>query len=256
MEPALGSQARLKGKKALVLGGTSGIGFATCRLLVAQGADVVALSRTASKCEKAVENIQPLLRDDRSFAAHTLDVLDRNAVQAAFQSHHDGFDYLVACATGGSRAFGPFLDMDMDGFQGSFAKLWGYANAIRYGARHMRRGGSIVLVSGSPARKCKPGYVALSCVGAAIENLVRALVVELAPLKIRINGVSPGLIDTPMFDGKGDDKQKFLADSTAGNPIPRPGTAEEVATGILFALENEFVTGTVIDVDGGAAVPF
>lgn len=58
-----------------------------------------------------------------------------------------------------------------------------------------------------------------------------------------------------MFDGKGDGKHDFLAKATANNPVPRAGTPEEVASGILFALSNPFVTGTVIDVDGGAAVP-
>ena len=177
-------------------------------------------------------------------------------MQQLFEQHK-GFDYLVAAATGGSRALGPFLEMSMDGYKGSFVKLWGYANAVRFGAPHMKQSGgaSIVLVSGSPAKKCKPGYVALSCVGGAVENLVRALATELGPKKIRINSVSPGLIDTPMFDGKGDGKQEFLAKSTAGNPVARAGTADEVASGILFALTNDFVTGTIIDVDGGAAVP-
>ena len=187
-----------------------------------------------------------------SGSAAALDILDRDALQAAF-TEHDGFDYLVCCATGGARALGPFLSMDMDGFAGSFAKLWGYANATRFGVGHMAADGAVVLVSGSPARKCKPGAVALSCVGGAVENLVRALAVEIAPR--RINGVSPGLIDTPMFDAQGANRNKFFSAGTAGNPVPRAGLPEEVAAGILFTLENKFVTGTVIDVDGGAAIP-
>jgi len=191
-----------------------------------------------------------------SFVAHPLDILDRNKLEEAFKAN-EGFHYLVAAATGGSRAMGNFLEMDMDGFQGSFAKLWGYANAVRYGAHHLNKdgGSAVVLVSGCPARKMKPGYVSLGCVGAAVENLVRYLSQELASHKIRINAVSPGMIDTPLFDGKGDGKAEFLAKATANNPIPRPGSADEVASGILFALENNFVTGTVIDVDGGATVP-
>lgn len=246
---------RFQGKKAIVLGGTSGIGLATCRQLVREGAHVVAYSRSPDKCQAAIQEINEADYPG-SFTAHSLDVLDPDKLQAAFQAH-DGFDYLVAAATGGSRAIGPFLDMDMAGFQGSFAKLWGYSNAVRYGAHHMNKdgSGSIVLLSGSPARKAKPGYVALSCVGGAIENLVRCLAKELQSHKLRINAVSPGMIDTPLFDGKGDDKAEFLAKATANNPVPRPGTADEVASGILFALENTFVTGTVIDVDGGAAVP-
>lgn len=247
---------RFQGKKAIVLGGTSGIGLATCHQLVQEGAAVVAYSRSPEKCQAAVRHVQSANSSPMSgtFEAHALDILDREKLQEAFRAN-DGFDYLVASATGGSRAMGPFLDMDMDGFQASFGKLWGYANAIRFGYPHMNEGGSIVLLSGSPARKCKPGYVALSCVGGAVENLVRALAPELRDRKIRINGVSPGLIDTPMFDGKGDGKAAFLAKTTANNPIPRAGTADEVADGVLFCLANDFVTGTVLDVDGGAVVP-
>ncbi|KAL3918811.1 MAG: hypothetical protein SGILL_004062 [Bacillariaceae sp.] len=247
----------LKGKKAIVLGGTSGIGLATCKQLVESGVDVISCSRSKDKCDAANAELTAAIGESgASFKALSLDVLDKAAMQKLFEQH-EGFDYLVAAATGGSRALGPFLEMDMDGYEKSFAKLWGYANAVRFGAPHMQQNGgaSIVLVSGSPAKKCKPGYVALSCVGAAVENLVRALAAELGPRKIRINGVSPGLIDTPMFDGKGAGKQEFLAKSTTNNPVARAGTADEVASGILFALTNDFVTGTIVDVDGGAAVP-
>jgi hypothetical protein len=81
---------------------------------------------------------------------------------------------LVTAATGGKRAFGPFLEMDIDGYKGSFDKLWGYANVVRYGAKHVKDGGSITLVSGAPARNCQPGQIALSSVGNAIEAMMRA----------------------------------------------------------------------------------
>ena len=71
------------------------------------------------------------------------------------------------------------MKMDMDGFAGSFDKLWGYANVIRYGAEHMSENGSIVLVSGTPARKPRPGQVALSAVGGSVEALVRAVLQKL-----------------------------------------------------------------------------
>lgn len=244
---------RFTGKCAIVLGGTSGIGLATCRQLLQHGAErVVAYGRSPERCQAAV---QALGAPTNKFSAESLDILNRDALQAALATQDGGFDYLVVAATGGPRAMGPFMEMDMDGFQNSFAKLWGYANAVRFGVPHMRNGGAIVLVSGSPARKCKPGFVALSCVGAAVENLVRATAAELGPKGIRVNGVSPGLIDTPMFDAKGQGKAAFLQQATANNPIARPGTADEVAAGILSLLDNDFITGTVLDVDGGAVIP-
>jgi NAD(P)-dependent dehydrogenase (short-subunit alcohol dehydrogenase family) len=106
-----------------------------------------------------------------------------------------------------------------------------------------------VLVSGAPARRSKPGQIALASVGGAVESFVRAVAPELAPR--RINVVSPGVIDTPMFGEDVDKRQPMLATATASHVIPRAGTADEVASGILFLIKNDFVTGTTVDVDGG-----
>ena len=109
--------------------------------------------------------------------------------------------------------------------------------------------GNIVLVSGAPARRAKPGQAAIASVGGAVEQFVRAVTAELAPK--RINVVSPGVIDTPMFGNDADARAKMLAGATANNLIPRAGTPEEVEEGIMFVVKNGFVTGTTIDVDGG-----
>lgn len=106
-----------------------------------------------------------------------------------------------------------------------------------------------MLVSGSPARKSKPGQVALSSVGAAVEALARAVAAEIAPR--RINVVSPGAIDTPMVAVQGDDRTALYKKMTANHLISRAGISAEVAKGILFVIENDFVTGTTVDVDGG-----
>ena len=80
--------------------------------------------------------------------------------------------------------------------------------------------------------------------------MARAVAREIAPKK-RINVVSPGTIDTPMTSFEGDERKQFYANATKNNLIPRAGTADEVAQGIVYVVQNDFVTGTTIDVDGG-----
>ena len=228
----------ISGKKALVFGGTSGIGLATSKKLAEQKAQVVALSRNPEKAGAVPAGI----------TLKPCDVRDEDALAKVFEECAP-FDILVSAATGGSRALGPFLDMDMAGYRASFDKLWGYANVVRFGTNHLSEHGTIVLVSGTPARRAKPGQIALASVGGAVEQFVRTVAPEIAPR--RLNVVSPGIIDTPMVPLQGAERQVHYAKLTASHPIPRAGTAEEVAQGILFLIENDFVTGTTIDVDGG-----
>ena len=115
----------------------------------------------------------------------------------------------------------------MDGYQRSFDKLWGYNNVVRFGAGHLQDDGCIVLVSGAPARRMKPGQIAIGSVGGAVEAFVRGVAPELAPR--RINVVSPGLIDTPMVSLQGAEREAHYKKLTAGHLIPRAGTADEVA---------------------------
>ena len=138
----------VKGKKAIVFGGTSGIGLAAAKQLAELGAEVIAISRNPDRAGDVPAGI----------TLKACDVRDRDALQALFEECAP-FDILISAATGGDRAIGPFLAMDMDGFQGSFDKLWGYANVVRYGTEHLPEDGAIVLVSGAPARNTKPGQI-------------------------------------------------------------------------------------------------
>ena len=228
----------ISGRKAIVFGGTSGIGLATVKRLAALGAEVIAVSRNPDKAGNMPANV----------TLRQCDVRDRDGLQALF-SEAAPFDILVSAATGGSRAFGPFAEMDMDGYQASFDKLWGYANVVRFGVEHLSRSGVIVVVSGTPARHCNPGQIALSSVGGAVEALVRGVAKEIKPK--RINAMSPGQIDTPMVSLEGEARVAHYNRTTEKNLIPRAGTPDEAAHGIIFLIENDFITGSVIDVDGG-----
>ena len=233
----MAAAGNFSGKKALVFGGTSGIGLATVNQLKAQGAEVVAISRDPSKAG-----------DIAGVTLAACDVRDTDAL-AELLAQHAPFDLLISAATGGSRAAGPFLQMDLAAYQASFDKLWGYTNIVRLGAEHLTEKGAIVLVSGAPARRAKPGQAALASVGGAVEQFARAVAPELAPR--RINVVSPGVIDTPMFGPDAEARAKMLGAATASNLIPRAGTPDEVAEAVIFVAGNEFVTGTTVEVDGG-----
>ncbi len=228
----------VNGKKAVVFGGTSGIGLATVKMLAEKGASVVAISRDPSKATGLPAGV----------TTKACDVRDEAALEKLF-AELAPYDILVSAATGGSRSVGPFLEMDMGGFRGSFDKLWGYANVVRYGAKGLTDTGAIVIVSGAPARNMKPGQISLAAVGGAVEAFARSVAKELAPK--RINVLSPGLIDTPISPLQGEARVEFYAKATAGHPIKRAGTAEECALGIVFLIENDYVTGTTVDVDGG-----
>ncbi|MCO7188412.1 MULTISPECIES: SDR family oxidoreductase [unclassified Pseudoalteromonas] len=229
-----------KGKKAIVFGGTSGIGLSTVVKLVQEGAEVIAVGLTEGKA--VPELPEQVIRD-------WCDVRKSEQVASIFERYGQ-LDMIISTATGGTRALGPFLEMDMTGYRNSFDKLWGYANVVRYGAKWLSKNGSIVLLSGSPARRCGQGQIALSSVGAAVEAFVKGVAKEVAPN--RINALCPGVIDTPIVKLSKSEKEAYYAARTKHHLIPRVGTADECVQGIVFLLSNEFVTGTVLDVDGGA----
>ncbi len=227
-------------KKIVVFGGTSGIGLSTSLLLSKMNAKhIFSVSRNPEKSN---------LQKTANVELVQLDVLDEGKLSSFFKKIGK-YDILINAATGGDRAIGPFLNMDLEGYRNSFKKLWGYTNSVRLGLSQLNKNGCIVLVSGSPARKCKPGQIALASVGGAVEAFARSLAAEIKP--IRINIVSPGIIDTPMVALQGKERDDFYKNVTKDNLIPRPGRAEEVSQAIIFAIQNEFITGTTIDVDGG-----
>ena len=187
----------ISGKKAIIFGGTSGIGLSTVKMLSEKGASkIIAISRNPEKVSEIPDNVELV----------KLDVLDENGLKTFFDKQGE-FDILVNSATGGARALGPFLNMDMEGYRNSFFKLWGYSNVVRYGTENLKNDGCIVLVSGSPARNCRPGYIALSSVGGAVEAFARGIAKEINPK--RINVVSPGTIDTPMSPLMGEERKTF-----------------------------------------------
>ena len=200
----------LSGKNIVIIGGTAGIGLATAVAASDLGAKVWAAGRSQAHIEKAKEV------SGGKFEVRQADTHNSEDLQAIFQEV-GSIDHLVSAAVGGERTLKPFVEQTEEQFKAAYGKLWGYAKVVREGASYLSENGSITLVSGSPARKITPATSALSCVGGSVENMVRCLAVELAP--IRVNVVSPGTIDTAMFDHLGDEKEERLKAMTAGHLI-------------------------------------
>ena len=235
----------MDGMNVVVIGGTSGIGLATAISSAQRGATVFAAGRSLDKieaCQASYPEIQ----------FRQVDTHDPEGLSALF-SEAGPIHHLVGAATGATRTNGPFMSQTDEQFRAAFDKFWGYTHVVRQGVPHLVEDASITLVSGTPARKCNPGMISVSCTGCAVEGFVRALTPELAP--IRINGVAPGIIDTPMFDHFGEKKAATLDAIGANFPLGRVGQPEEVAEAILLCMSNNYMTGVVIDVDGGALLP-
>jgi NAD(P)-dependent dehydrogenase (short-subunit alcohol dehydrogenase family) len=233
----------LVNKTVVVIGGTSGIGLAVVKAAAEMGANVFAASRTQANIDAASvqcnDNVQFRLADTH----------DEVSLKKLFAEVGE-IDHLVSAATGAERTVAPFTEQTSEQFSAAFQKFWGYTNVVRNGEPYVKSTGSITLVSGSPARKYKAGMSSLSCTGGAVEAFIKAVSIEIAPK--RINGVSPGLIETAMWDGFGEGKQQKLADMTAHIPLGRAGQPEEVANGIIFAMTTNYATGTIVDVEGGS----
>ncbi len=217
--------------RAVFLGGSSGIGLAAARRAAAAGWDVVIASRDPGRAEVDAEKI-------------AVDVTDAAAVRETLAALGP-VDHLVSSTV--ARAGGPAKELDLEAARHAFeTKLWGPFAAIQ--AADVR--GSIVLVSGVAATTPMRGGSATAAVNGAVEALVRTLAVELAP--VRVNAVSPGIVDTPTWAALGDDQRQAMFDRLAGAlPAGRVGTPEDVAEAIWLLLNNGFVTGVVVPVDGG-----
>ena len=229
-------------KRIIIIGGSSGMGLATAKAATAAGAQVVIASRSRDKLETARREI------GGDTEVMPLDVQDEAAVQAFFDQVGE-FDHLTT--PGNVAAGGPFLTRDTAAVRADFdSKFWGQYLAAKYGAPRIRPGGSIVLFSGIYSQRPSAGVSGVAAINSAIEGLARALAVELAP--IRVNAVSPGLVDTPIFDdmpkaAKDEMFQRFAAAA----PVKRVGRPEEIAQAVLYLMANSFTTGTTLYVDGG-----
>ena len=234
----------LKGQKIIVVGGSSGMGLAIAQALVRENATVVIASRSREKLEAAKARIEGEVE------TASLDFTDETAVKEFFETRGK-IDHLVLAAAG-PPAWGKFLEIDPAALRRAFdTKFWGYFNCARNVVSRLREDGSMTFLTGGASRTAIPGTAGLAAVNGAIACMAYTLAKELAPL--RVNVISPGLIDTPAYDWMSEtEKQAFFEQMGGGLPVKRIGQSHEIAEAVLLLIRNGFITGAVLDVDGGA----
>jgi NAD(P)-dependent dehydrogenase (short-subunit alcohol dehydrogenase family) len=231
----------LAGKKVVVVGGSSGIGFATAELAKREGAEIIIASRNANRVNAAAEKL--------GAKAITADVTSDKSIEDLFRACGP-VDHVVVTAA--QLRSGPFKTVAMEDVRATMeGKFWGAWRVAR--SAEIRAGGSLTLVSGYLSIRPRPNSAIVGAANGAIESLARSLALELAP--VRVNAVSPGIIDTPIRAAMPEAARlDMLAKTAAALPVGRVGVGEDIARQILAFMTIGFATGSIVYIDGGALI--
>ncbi|MFF5407013.1 SDR family oxidoreductase [Streptomyces misionensis] len=233
--------AFLKGRRLVVVGAGSRTGCRLAQAASAAGADLVLagpdprkLEWTAGELSGPSEVIPVDLADEATIAA-----LSRRVGR---------FDHLISTAA--MPANGPLKDLQLVDVQRAFAaKVVGPLLLAKHLGGQVADAGSFTFFSGVAAWRPVPSRTVMATTNGALAFLVQALAVEIAP--VRVNAVSPGIVDSGSWDGLGADKESFLRQVAERNPARRVGTPDDLIKAVFYAIDNPYVTGTVLHVDGG-----
>jgi len=231
----------LTGKKVVVVGGSSGIGLSTAELAMREGAEVIIASRNADRLNAVAGNL--------GARAISADVTSDESVASLFRSCGP-VDHVVVTAA--QLRTGPFKTVAMEDVRSTMeSKFWGAWRVAR--SAEIRPGGSLTLVSGYLSIRPRPNAAIVGAANGAIESLARSLALELAP--VRVNAVSPGIIDTPIRAAMPEAARRdMLAKTAASLPVGRVGVGEDIARQILAFMTIGFATGSIVYIDGGALI--
>jgi NAD(P)-dependent dehydrogenase (short-subunit alcohol dehydrogenase family) len=229
----------LSGQKVVVVGGSSGIGLATAELARREGAEVIIASRNADRLNAASQKL--------GVKGIVADVTSDDSVAGLFRACGP-VDHVVVTAA--QLRSGPFKTVSMEDVRSTMeGKFWGAWRVAR--AAEIRAGGSLTLVSGYLSIRPRPNSAIVGAANGAIESLARSLALDLAP--VRVNAVSPGIIDTPIRAAMPEAARlDMLAKTAASLPVGRVGTGEDIARQILAFMTIGFATGSIVYLDGGA----
>lgn len=233
---------KLDKQQVIVFGGSSGIGLATARRALAEGASLALVGTSQERLDAAAAALDTTVR------THVCDVRDEGAVEQVF-ADYASVDHVVNTAGGmggAPRLQGPIAVL-MEPIQ---TRLQGSITIAKHAIPKLRAGGSMTFFSGAGQSKPFPaGATALASAG-AVEILARALAVEAAP--IRFNTISPGLVDTRLLRSIfPDNAEASIAAWSSKFPVPRAAIADEVADAVSFLMANAYMTGETLVIDGG-----
>ena len=233
----------LQDQRVVVLGGTSGIGLATARLAAAQGATVIVASSNPESVKRALGTLPTTASGD------AVDLTDPAAVRAFFDGL-DPFDHLVYTA-GESLTLLEVASMDLVQARKAFElRYFGALGAVSAAASKIRPSGSVVLTTGAAGDRPNPGWSVAASICGAVDSLVRALAVELAPL--RVNAVKPGVVRSPLWSNLSVEDQQTLYDETSRLlPVGRVGEVTDIAEAYVYLMNQAYATGTILTVDVG-----
>lgn len=249
-------------QRIVILGGTSGLGFATAKAALDQGAHVIVTSSQRTRVDAAVAALRAAApevegrvagrverRVDDRVEGRVTDLSDEARIRELFATI-GAFDHLVYTA-GESLRLAELPTLDLAEAQAAWnLRFWGALAAAKYGSPHIKPGGSIVLTTGIAKDRPLKGWTNAASICGAVDALTRALAIELAP--IRVNAVAPGVVRTPLWDNLTDDARDALyRDLGAKLPVGRVGEAHDIAQTYLYLMREAFSTGQTITVDGG-----
>ncbi len=236
----------LKGKKVVIIGGSSGIGLATAKSVTAKGGNVIIVSSNQQRIDKGLQEI------GGQSLGYAIDVTNEMQVKELFEKI-GSFDHLIFTA-GENLILSNVEDTGLEDARNYFnIRYWGAFTAVKYAFPFINATGSIVLTSGIASNRPNKGWALGASICAAMEGFTRALAMELAP--IRVNIVSPGVVKTALWGNMSDSDREQMYD-TIGNalPVKRVGEAEDIAKTFVYLLEQEYATGQTLIIDGGTSL--